>query len=81
MEMKRPRAVRCDKIYDKVMSVRVVEKDLNELKALLNRKYGGSKDRKYGGRKMFMNSVSWVVRSAMRRRIRELKYYFTSVHS
>jgi hypothetical protein len=47
------------------MSVRVVEKDLNELKMLLNRRYNG--------RKIFLNSMSWVVRNAMKRRIRELR--------
>ena len=61
---KPPRATRSDKIYDKVMSVRVVEKDLDELKTLMNKRYKG--------RKIFLNSVSWVVRNAIKRRIREL---------
>ena len=38
---KPPRATRSDKIYDKVMSVRVVEKDLHELKTLMNKRYKG----------------------------------------
>ena len=50
---------------NKILTVRVVEDDLNELKRLLNVRYGY--------KKIFLNSVSYVVRKAIKRKIRELK--------
>ena len=49
---------------NKILTVRVVEDDLNELKRLLNKRYGY--------KKIFLNSVSYVVRKAIKRKIREL---------
>ena len=49
---------------NKILTVRVVEDDLNELKRLLNVRYGY--------RKFFLNSVSYVVRKAIKRKIKEL---------
>ncbi len=49
---------------NKILTVRVVEDDLNELKRLLNVRYGY--------KKIFLNSVSYVVRKAIKRKIREL---------
>jgi len=51
---------------NKILTVRVVEDDLNELKRLLNVRYGY--------KKIFLNSVSYVVRKAIKRKIRELSY-------
>ena len=51
---------------NKILTVRVVEEDLNELKRLLNVRYGY--------KKIFLNSVSYVVRKAIKRKIRELSY-------
>ena len=51
---------------NKILTVRVVEEDLNELKRLLNVRYGY--------KKIFFNSVSYVVRKAIKRKIRELSY-------
>ena len=59
-----PKPPKYEKTYDKVLSVRVVEDDLNELKRLLNVRYGY--------KKIFLNSVSYVVRKAIKRKIREL---------
>ena len=50
---------------DKVLSVRVVDEELKELKRLLNMRYGY--------KKIFLNSVSYVVRKAIKRKIRDLK--------
>ena len=52
---------------NKILTVRVVEDDLNELKRLLNVRYGY--------KKIFLNSVSYVVRKAIKRKIRELKEF------
>ena len=49
---------------NKILTVRVVEDDLNELKRLLNVRYGY--------KKIFLNSVSYIVRKAIKRKIREL---------
>ena len=49
---------------NKILTVRVVEDDLNELKRLLNVRYGY--------KKIFLNSVSYVVRKAIKRKIKEL---------
>ena len=60
---------------NKILTVRVVEDDLNELKRLLNVRYGY--------KKIFLNSVSYVVRKAIKRKIRELSYsiiLFLSIH-
>ena len=38
-----PKPSKYEKTYDKVLSVRVVEDDLNELKRLLNVRYGYKK--------------------------------------
>ena len=51
---------------NKILTVRVVEDDLNELKRLLNVRYGY--------KKIFLNSVSYVVRKAIKRKIRELTH-------
>ena len=51
---------------NKILTVRVVEDDLNELKRLLNMRYDY--------KKIFLNSVSYVVRKAIKRKIRELSY-------
>ena len=59
-----PKPPKYENTYDKVLSVRVVEDDLNELKRLLNVRYGY--------KKIFLNSVSYVVRKAIKRKIREL---------
>ena len=59
-----PKSPKYEKTYDKVLSVRVVIDDLNELKRLLNVRYGY--------KKIFLNSVSYVVRKAIKRKIREL---------
>ena len=50
---------------NKILTVRVVEDDLNELKRLLNMRYGY--------KKIFLNSVSYVVRKAIKKKIRDLK--------
>ena len=50
---------------NKILTVRVVEEDLNELKRLLNVRYGY--------KKIFLNSVGFVVRKAIKRKIREVK--------
>ena len=47
-----------------MLSVRVVDEELKELKRLLNMRYGY--------KKIFLNSVSYVVRKAIKRKIREL---------
>ena len=52
---------------NKILTVRVVEDDLNELKRLLNVRYGY--------KKIFLNSVSYVVRKAIKRKIRELSCF------
>ena len=60
---------------NKILTVRVVEDDLNELKRLLNVRYGY--------KKIFLNSVSYVVRKAIKRKIRELSdsiILFLSIH-
>ena len=49
---------------NKILTVRVVEDDLNELKRLLNVRYGF--------KKIFLNSVSYVIRKAIKRKIKEL---------
>ena len=49
---------------NKILTVRVVEDDLNELKRLLNVRYGY--------KKIFLNSVSYVIRKAIKRKIKEL---------
>ena len=51
---------------NKILTVRVVEDDLNELKKLLNVRYGY--------KKIFLNSVSYVVRKAIKRKIREVSF-------
>ena len=51
---------------NKIITVRVVEDDLNELKRLLNVRYSY--------KKVFLNSVSYVVRKAIKRKIKELSY-------
>ena len=51
---------------NKILTVRVVEDDLNELKRLLNVRYSY--------KKVFLNSVSYVVRKAIKRKIKELSY-------
>ena len=50
-----PKPPKYEKIYDKVLSVRVVNEELKELKRLLNKRYGY--------KKIFLNSVSYVVRN------------------
>ena len=49
---------------NKILTVRVVKDDLNELKRLLNVRYGF--------KKIFLNSVSYVIRKAIKRKIKEL---------
>ena len=49
---------------NKILTVRVVEDDLNELKRLLNVRYGF--------KKIFLNSVSYVIRKDIKRKIKEL---------
>ena len=61
-----PKPPKCEKTYDKVLSVRVVDEELKELKRLLNKRYGY--------KKIFLNSVSYVVRKAIKRKIREISY-------
>ena len=62
-----PKAPKYEKTYNKVLSVRVVDEELNELKRLLNKGYGY--------KKIFLNSVSYVVRKAIKRKIRELSLF------
>ena len=62
-----PKPHKYEKTYDKVLSVRVVDKELKELKRLLNKRYGY--------KKIFLNSVSYVVRKAIKRKIRELSLF------
>jgi len=62
-----PKAPKYEKTYDKVLSVRVDDEELKELKRLLNKRYGY--------KKIFLNSVSYVVRKAIKRKIRELLRY------
>jgi len=53
------------KRYNKTVSARVEASLLDELEVLLNRRYGG--------KKVPMNSVSFVIRTAIKRKIRELQ--------
>ena len=62
-----PKPPKYEKTYNKVLSVRVVDKELKELKRLLNKRYGYKKI-------FFLNSVSYVVRKAIKKKIRELSH-------
>ena len=53
------------KRFDKTVSVRVEASLLNELESLLKLKYGS--------KNIHMSKISFVIRAAMRKKVRELK--------
>ena len=53
------------KRFDKTVSFRIEANILNELERLLKRRYGA--------RKVPMNSVSFILRTALKKKVRELK--------
>lgn len=55
------------KRYNSTVSARVDISEVEELECLLNQRYGG--------RKLPMNSISFVIRSAIKAKARELKEY------
>lgn len=61
------------KRYNKTVSARIEASLLDELEVLLNRRYGG--------RKLPMNSISFVIRNAIKAKARELREYLNKAKS